>query len=221
MKKVTVLLFLMISSLIFPVTKNYKVIVEPTFSMSETDKKTNNDKIENKIKQEFSSEKITSIVSGQMQSFFENNDDTIKNNPELKKMLQKQKEFTEDMFKTIFKYTKIEIDEINYVSQNKAYVTVKLQMPDTMSSFNQEKMQKEMMSKMMEIFKDVDKNSKNAKIEDIQDKMYGIMKDYIGKELEKTAKENKYIVSKYIVKLEKKGNEWETKENLFEWKKNY
>ncbi|MDO5089267.1 MAG: hypothetical protein Q4D53_05725 [Leptotrichiaceae bacterium] len=212
MKKIITLLCLLMCALLFSNEKNISVVVEPMFTISKEELKNENQKILEEIKKEFTGNKIAQSMNFDMLSSVESLEGI-------------QKEMVTKVFETVFKYTKVEVSEINYVSPRKAYVTIIVKTPDMLS--NMDKFQNKIGEKLLNKIENDNyyEKNKNLSIEELTKKIQREMIDEIIKLMEeenvKISKENKYLISKFIVKVEKKGNSWKSNKDNFKVTKNY
>ena len=108
--------------------EKYQVEIEPSAKISQNVIQGYNSQIEKEVGKIYSKEEMFGIMNKMMNGI------SIQGNSETNQINELvQGFFGEDyiskMMDTIFKYYKIEIEKINYISENKAYVKVKLGFP--------------------------------------------------------------------------------------------
>ena len=135
-------------------------------------------------------------------------------------------DYISKMMDTMFKYYKIEIEKINYISENKAYVKVKLGFPinmdeiKSMSSLDKMLEKAQENSKKLEIAfkkktgKTIEEYSKSIseKDEKAMKKYFKIMSEIqmemMDEELDKMTKNGKYVGRKEILEANRKNGKW-------------
>lgn len=212
MKKIVMLFCLLMCMSLFSNEKNISVVVEPTFTISKGELKNENQKILEEIKKEFIGSKIAQSMNFDMLSSVENLEGI-------------QKEMITKVFETVFKYTKVEVSEINYVSPYKAYLTIIVKTPDILG--NMDKLQGKIEEKLLSNIGDMDyfEKNKNLSMEEVEKKIQKKMIEDVFKLMEeenaKITKENKYLINNFIVKVEKKANNWKINNNIFKVMRSY
>ncbi|RRD39600.1 hypothetical protein EII29_06040 [Leptotrichia sp. OH3620_COT-345] len=212
MKKIVMLFCLLMCMSLFSNEKNISVVVEPTFTISKEELKNENQKILEEIKKEFIGSKIAQSMNFDMLSSVENLEGI-------------QKEMITKVFETVFKYTKVEVSEINYVSPHKAYLTIIVKTPDILG--NMDKLQEKIEEKLLSNIGDMDyfEKNKNLSMEEVEKKIQKKMIEDVFKLMEeenaKITKENKYLINNFIVKVEKKANNWKINNNIFKVMRSY
>lgn len=204
-------------------TQNYKVEIQPTVSIVKNEITTANKQIEDEVKKMFSKEKMINMMNTMAGKI------GIENNVQDEDFAK----ITSKMLDTMYKYYKIEIQKIDYVSPTKAYVKVKVGMPmpdiskliddseDMFGSISKEfeNMKEEFEKKnggksMEEFFENIDENDDKA-FEGFMDIMVDFQSSYMEKILKKSADEGKYIGQYQILEVNKKGNKWIADEIMF------
>lgn len=212
MKKIVMLFCLLMCTSLFSNEKNINVVIEPTFTISKEEITNGNLKISEEIKKEIIENKLFQNTIFQMFSSFQSTDSI-------------EKEMVTKILEISYKYIKIEISEINYVSPNKAYVNLSMKTPDIYN--NMDKIQKKMGENLLSQIENSDfyEKNKNLSIEElakrVQRKIVEEIIKLIEEESAKIAKENKYLISKFIIKVEKKGNNWKLNKDNFQMMKSY
>jgi len=137
-----------------------------------------------------------------------------------------REDYISKMMDTMFKYYKIEIEKINYISENKAYVKVKLGFPVNLDEIKS-------MSSIDKMFKKAEENSKkleaafkkktgktmeeysksiSEKDEKAIEKYFKIMgeiqMEMMEEELDKMTKNGKYVGRKEILEANRKNGKW-------------
>ena len=135
-------------------------------------------------------------------------------------------DYISKMMDTMFKYYKIEIEKINYISENKAYVKVKLGFPINMDEIKSMSSLDKMLEKAQENSKKLEtafKKKTGKTIEEysksISEKDEKAMKKYfkiiseiqmemMDEELDKMTKNGKYVGRKEILEANRKNGKW-------------
>ena len=127
MKKIILSLFILLSLSIFTQEK-YQIEIEPSAKISQNVIQDYNLQIEKEVSKIYSKEEMFGLMNKMMngasvQGKNEEND--------LKELINGffGEDYISKMMDIMFKYYKIEIEKINYISENKAYVKVKLGFP--------------------------------------------------------------------------------------------
>ena len=222
MKKI--ILFLMLSLSTFTQEK-YQVEIEPSAKISQNVIQGYNSQIEKEVGKIYSKEEMFGIMNKMM------NGTSIQGNSETNQINELvQGFFGEDyvskMMDTMFKYYKIEIEKINYISENKAYVKVKLGFPinldeiKNMSSIDKMLEKAEESSKKLEAaFKKKTGKTMEEYSKSISEKDEKAMKKYfkimgeiqmeiMDEELARITKNGKYVGRKEILEANRKNGKW-------------
>lgn len=222
MKKI--ILFLMLSLSTFTQEK-YQVEIEPSAKISQNVIQGYNSQIEKEVGKIYSREEMFGIMNKMM------NGTSIQGNSETNQINELvQGFFGEDyvskMMDTMFKYYKIEIEKINYISENKAYVKVKLGFPinldeiKNMSSIDKMLEKAEESSKKLEAaFKKKTGKTMEEYSKSISEKDEKAMKKYfkimgeiqmeiMDEELARITKNGKYVGRKEILEANRKNGKW-------------
>ena len=222
MKKI--ILFLLLSLSTFTQEK-YQVEIEPSAKISQNVIQGYNSQIEKEVGKIYSKEEMFGIMNKMM------NGTSIQGNSETNQINELvQGFFGEDyiskMMDTIFKYYKIEIEKINYISENKAYVKVKLGFPinldeiKNMSSIDKMLEKAEESSKKLEAaFKKKTGKTMEEYSKSISEKDEKAMKKYfkimgeiqmeiMDEELARITKNGKYVGRKEILEANRKNGKW-------------
>lgn len=222
MKKI--ILFLMLSLSTFTQEK-YQVEIEPSAKISQNVIQGYNSQIEKEVGKIYSKEEMFGIMNKMM------NGTSIQGNSETNQINELvQGFFGEDyvskMMDTMFKYYKIEIEKINYISENKAYVKVKLGFPinldeiKNMSSIDKMLEKAEESSKKLEAaFKKKTGKTMEEYSKSISEKDEKAMKKYfkimgeiqmeiMDEELARMTKNGKYVGRKEILEANRKNGKW-------------
>ena len=222
MKKVILSLFVLLSLSTFTQEK-YKIEIEPSTKISQNVIQGYNSQIEKEVSKIYSKEEMFGIMNKMM-----NGASTSiqgKNGANESKGFLGE-DYISKMMDTMFKYYKIEIEKINYISENKAYVKVKLGFPinmdeiKSMSSLDKMLEKAQENSKKLEIAfkkktgKTIEEYSKSIseKDEKAMKKYFKIMSEIqmemIDEELDKMTKNGKYVGRKEILEANRKNGKW-------------
>ena len=222
MKKI--ILFLMLSLSTFTQEK-YQVEIEPSAKISQNVIQGYNSQIEKEVGKIYSKEEMFGIMNKMM------NGTSIQGNSEtnqINELVQGffREDYVSKMMDTMFKYYKIEIEKINYISENKAYVKVKLGFPinldeiKNMSSIDKMLEKAEESSKKLEAAfkkktgKTMEEYSKSISEKDEKaiEKYFKIMgeiqMEMMEEELAKMTKNGKYVGRKEILEANRKNGKW-------------
>ena len=222
MKKVILSLFVLLSLSTFTQEK-YKIEIEPSTKISQNVIQGYNSQIEKEVSKIYSKEEMFGImnkmINGASASIQSKNGAN-----ESKGFLGE--DYISKMMDTMFKYYKIEIEKINYISENKAYVKVKLGFPinmdeiKSMSSLDKMLEKAQENSKKLEIAfkkktgKTIEEYSKSIseKDEKAMKKYFKIMSEIqmemMDEELDKMTKNGKYVGRKEILEANRKNGKW-------------
>ena len=222
MKKI--ILFLMLSLSTFTQEK-YQVEIEPSAKISQNVIQGYNSQIEKEVGKIYSKEEMFGIMNKMM------NGTSIQGNSEtnqINELVQGffREDYVSKMMDTMFKYYKIEIEKINYISENKAYVKVKLGFPinldeiKNMSSIDKMLEKAEESSKKLEaVFKKKTGKTMEEYSKSISEKDEKAMKKYfkimgeiqmeiMHEELARMTKNGKYVGRKEILEANRKNGKW-------------
>ena len=129
MKKIILSLFVLLSLSTFT-QERYQVEIEPSAKISQNVVQSYNSQIEKEVSKIYSKEEMFGIMNKMMNGASASIQGKNGAN-ESKGFLGE--DYISKMMDTMFKYYKIEIEKINYISENKAYVKVKLGFPINMN----------------------------------------------------------------------------------------
>ena len=222
MKKVILSLFVLLSLSTFTQEK-YKIEIEPSTKISQNVIQGYNSQIEKEVSKIYSKEEMFGIMNKMM-----NGASTSiqgKNGANESKGFLGE-DYISKMMDTMFKYYKIEIEKINYISENKAYVKVKLGFPINMNEIKSMSSLDKMLEKAQENSKKLEtafKKKTGKTIEEysksISEKDEKAMKKYfkimseiqmemMDEELDKMTKNGKYVGRKEILEANRKNGKW-------------
>ena len=222
MKKVILSLFVLLSLSTFTQEK-YKIEIEPSTKISQNVIQGYNSQIEKEVSKIYSKEEMFGIMNKMM-----NGASTSiqgKNGANESKGFFGE-DYISKMMDTMFKYYKIEIEKINYISENKAYVKVKLGFPINMNEIKSMSSLDKMLEKAQENSKKLEtafKKKTGKTIEEysksISEKDEKAMKKYfkimseiqmemMDEELDKMTKNGKYVGRKEILEANRKNGKW-------------
>jgi hypothetical protein len=222
MKKVILSLFVLLSLSTFTQEK-YKIEIEPSTKISQNVIQGYNSQIEKEVSKIYSKEEMFGIMNKMMNGASTSIQGKNGSN-ESKGFLGE--DYISKMMDTMFKYYKIEIEKINYISENKAYVKVKLGFPinmdeiKSMSSLDKMLEKAQENSKKLEIAfkkktgKTIEEYSKSIseKDEKAMKKYFKIMSEIqmemMDEELDKMTKNGKYVGRKEILEANRKNGKW-------------
>jgi len=224
MKKIILSLFVLLSLSTFTQEK-YQIEIEPSAKIFQNAIQDYNSQIEKEVSKIYSKEEMFGLMNKMMngvsaQSKNEAND--------LSRLMNGffGENYVSKMMDTVFKYYKIEIEKINYISENKAYVKVKLGFPinidemKSMSSIDKMLEKAEETSKKLDAAfkkktgKTMEKYSKSIseKDEKAMKKFFEIMgeiqMEIMDEEFAKITKNGKYVGRKEILEANKKNGKW-------------
>ena len=222
MKKVILSLFVLLSLSTFTEEK-YKIEIEPSTKISQNVIQGYNSQIEKEVSKIYSKEEMFGLMNKMMNGASASIQGKNGAN-ESKGFLGE--DYISTMMDTMFKYYKIEIEKINYISENKAYVKVKLGFPinmdeiKSMSSLDKMLEKAQENSKKLEIAfkkktgKTIEEYSKSIseKDEKAMKKYFKIMSEIqmemMDEELDKMTKNGKYVGRKEILEANRKNGKW-------------
>ena len=224
MKKVILSLFVLLSLSTFTQEK-YKIEIEPSTKISQNVIQGYNSQIEKEVSKIYSKEEMFGLMNKMM-----NGASVQGKNGEndLKELMNRffGEDYISKMMDTMFKYYKIEIEKINYISENKAYVKVKLGFPINMDEIKSMSSLDKMLEKAQENSKKLEtafKKKTGKTIEEysksISEKDEKAMKKYfkimseiqmemMDEELDKMTKNGKYVGRKEILEANRKNGKW-------------
>ena len=222
MKKVILSLFVLLSLSTFTEEK-YKIEIEPSTKISQNVIQGYNSQIEKEVSKIYSKEEMFGIMNKMMNGASASIQSKNGAN-ESKGFLGE--DYISKMMDTMFKYYKIEIEKINYISENKAYVKVKLGFPINMDEIKSMSSLDKMLEKAQENSKKLEtafKKKTGKTIEEysksISEKDEKAMKKYfkiiseiqmemMDEELDKMTKNGKYVGRKEILEANRKNGKW-------------
>ena len=222
MKKVILSLFVLLSLSTFTQEK-YKIEIEPSTKISQNVIQGYNSQIEKEVSKIYSKEEMFGIMNKMMNGASASIQGKNGAN-ESKGFLGE--DYISKMMDTMFKYYKIEIEKINYISENKAYVKVKLGFPINMDEIKSMSSLDKMLEKAQENSKKLEtafKKKTGKTIEEysksISEKDEKTMKRYfkimseiqmemMDEELDKMTKNGKYVGRKEILEANRKNGKW-------------
>ena len=222
MKKVILSLFVLLSLSTFTQEK-YKIEIEPSTKISQNVIQGYNSQIEKEVSKIYSKEEMFGIMNKMMNGASASIQGKNGAN-ESKGFLGE--DYISKMMDTMFKYYKIEIEKINYISENKAYVKVKLGFPINMNEIKSMSSLDKMLEKAQENSKKLEtafKKKTGKTIEEysksISEKDEKAMKKYfkiiseiqmemMDEELDKMTKNGKYVGRKEILEANRKNGKW-------------
>ena len=222
MKKVILSLFVLLSLSTFTQEK-YKIEIEPSTKISQNVIQGYNSQIEKEVSKIYSKEEMFGIMNKMMNGASTSIQGKNRSN-ESKGFFGE--DYISKMMDTMFKYYKIEIEKINYISENKAYVKVKLGFPINMDEIKSMSSLDKMLEKAQENSKKLEtafKKKTGKTIEEysksISEKDEKAMKKYfkimseiqmemMDEELDKMTKNGKYVGRKEILEANRKNGKW-------------
>ena len=222
MKKVILSLFVLLSLSTFTQEK-YKIEIEPSTKITQNVIQGYNSQIEKEVSKIYSKEEMFGLMNKMMNGASASIQGKNGAN-ESKGFLGE--DYISKMMDTMFKYYKIEIEKINYISENKAYVKVKLGFPINMNEIKSMSSLDKMLEKAQENSKKLEtafKKKTGKTIEEysksISEKDEKTMKKYfkimseiqmemMDEELDKMTKNGKYVGRKEILEANRKNGKW-------------
>ena len=224
MKKIILSLFVLLSLSTFTQEK-YQIEIEPSAKIFQNAIQDYNSQIEKEVSKIYSKEEMFGLMNKMMngvsaQSKNEAND--------LSRLMNGffGEDYISKMMDIMFKYYKIEIEKINYISENKAYVKVKLGFPVNLDEIknissidkmlkkaeeNSKKLEaafKKKTGKTMEEYqKSISQNDEKA-TEKYFKTIGEIQLEIMDQELERITKNGKYVGRKEILEANKKNGKW-------------
>lgn len=222
MKKIILSLFVLLSLSSFAQEK-YQVEVEPAVKLNQSILLDYNSQIEKEVSRIYSKEEMFGMMNKMMNGFSATSD--IKNDKNQMKELMESffgEDYFSKMLDTMYKYYKIDIEKIDYINENKAYVKVKPGFPvntDEMSIDKIFERSGEIMDKMDKAFKKKTGKTMEEYSKSISENDEKAMKKYfkiaseiqiemMDQELERITKNGKYVGRKEILEANKKNGKW-------------
>ena len=221
MKKVILSLSILLSLSSFAQEK-YQVEVEPAVKLNQSILSDYNSQIEKEVGRIYSKEEMFGMMNKMMNGFSVGSQKDGEN--QIKEMMGSF--FGEDYFSkmiyTMYKYYKINIEKIDYINGEKAYVKVKLGFPVNTDEMSMDKMIErsgEMAEKMDKVFKKktgktmeeyqklISQNDEKA-IKKYFKTIGEIQLEMMDQELERITKNGKYVGRKEILEANKKNGKW-------------
>ena len=224
MKKVILSLFVLLSLSTFTQEK-YKIEIEPSTKITQNVIQGYNSQIEKEVSKIYSKEEMFGLMNKMMNGVSVQGKNEANDLNGLMNGFFGEDYFSK-MMDIMFKYYKIEIEKINYISENKAYVKVKLGFPinmdeiKSMSSLDKMLEKAQENSKKLEIAfkkktgKTIEEYSKSIseKDEKAMKKYFKIMSEIqmemMDEELDKMTKNGKYVGRKEILEANRKNGKW-------------
>ena len=224
MKKIILSLFVLLSLSTFTQGK-YQIEIEPSAKISQNAIQNYNSQIEKEVSKIYSKEEMFGIMNKMM------NGVSVQGKNEANDLNGLMNGFFGEnyiskMMDIMFKYYKIEIEKINYISENKAYVKVKLGFPINMDEIKS-------MSSLDKMFEKAEESSKklqaafkkktgktmeeysksiSEKDEKAIEKYFKIMgeiqMEIMDEEFAKITKNGKYVGRKEILEANRKNGKW-------------
>ena len=205
--------------------KKYQLEIEPSVKIFQNIVQAYNSQIEKEVSKIYSKEEMFGLMNKMM-----NGASVQGKNGEndLKELMNGffGEDYISKMMDMMFKYYKIEIEKINYISENKAYVKVKLGFPINMNEIKSMSSLDKMLEKAQENSKKLEtafKKKTGKTIEEysksISEKDEKAMKKYfkimseiqmemMEEELAKMTKNGKYVGRKEILEANRKNGKW-------------
>ena len=221
MKKVILSLSILLSLSSFAQEK-YQVEVEPAVKLNQSILSDYNSQIEKEVGRIYSKEEMFGMMNKMMNGVFAGSQKDGSN--QMKEMMGSF--FGEDYFSkmvdTMYKYYKIDIEKIDYINGEKAYVKVKLGFPVNTDEMSMDKMIErsgEMAEKMDKAFKkktgktmeeyqkSISQNDEKA-TEKYFKTIGEIQLEMMDQELERITKNGRYVGRKEILEANKKNGKW-------------
>ena len=224
MKKVILSLFVLLSLSTFTQEK-YKIEIEPSTKISQNVIQGYNSQIEKEVSKIYSKEEMFGLMNKMMNGVSAQSKNEVNDLNGLMNGFFGEN-YVSKMMDTMFKYYKIEIEKINYISENKAYVKVKLGFPINMDEIKSMSSLDKMLEKAQENSKKLEtafKKKTGKTIEEysksISEKDEKAMKKYfkiiseiqmemMDEELDKMTKNGKYVGRKEILEANRKNGKW-------------
>ena len=221
MKKVILSLSILLSLSSFAQEK-YQVEVEPAVKLNQSILSDYNSQIEKEVSRIYSKEEMFGMMNKMMNGVFAGSQKDGSN--QMKEMMGSffGEDYFSKMIDTMYKYYKIDIEKIDYINGEKAYVKVKLGFPVNTDEMSMDKMIEragEMAEKMDEAFKKKTGKTMEEYQKSISQNDEKAMKKYfktigeiqlemMDQELERITKNGKYVGRKEILEANKKNGKW-------------
>ena len=221
MKKVILSLSILLSLSSFAQEK-YQVEVEPAVKLNQSILSDYNSQIEKEVGRIYSKEEMFGMMNKMMNGFSVGSQKDGEN--QIKEMMGSffGEDYFSKMIDTMYKYYKINIEKIDYINGEKAYVKVKLGFPVNTDEMSMDKMIErsgEMAEKMDKVFKKktgktmeeyqklISQNDEKA-IKKYFKTIGEIQLEMMDQELERITKNGKYVGRKEILEANKKNGKW-------------
>ena len=221
MKKVILSLFVLLSLSTFTQEK-YKIEIEPSTKISQNVIQGYNSQIEKEVSRIYSKEEMFGMMNKMMNGVSDGSQKDRSN--QMKEMMSSffGEDYFSKMIDTMYKYYKIDIEKIDYINGEKAYVKVKLGFPlntDEMSMNKMIERSGEMAEKMDKAFKKKTGKTMEEYQKSLSQNDEKAMKKYfktigeiqlemMDQELERITKNGKYVGRKEILEANKKNGKW-------------
>ena len=221
MKKIILGLSVLLSLGIFAKEK-YQVEVEPAVKLNQSILSDYNSQIEKEVSRIYSKEEMFGMMNKMMNGVFAGSQKDGSN--QMKEMMGSffGEDYFSKMIDMIYKYYKIDIEKIDYINGEKAYVKVKLGFPVNTDEMSIDKMFEksgEMTKKMNESFKKKTGKTMEEYQKSISQNDEKAMKKYfkimgeiqlemMDQELAQITKNGKYVGRKEILEANKKNGKW-------------
>ena len=221
MKKTVLSLFVLLSLSTFT-EKKYQVEVEPAVKLNQSVLSDYNSQIEKEVSRIYSKEEMFGMMNKMMNGVSDGSQKDRSN--QMKEMMSSffGEDYFSKMIDTMYKYYKIDIEKIDYINGEKAYVQVQLGFPVNTDEMSIDKMFEksgEMTKKMNESFKKKTGKTMEEYQKSISQNDEKAMKKYfktigeiqlemMDQELERITKNGKYVGRKEILEANKKNGKW-------------
>ena len=221
MKKIILGLSVLLSLGIFAKEK-YQVEVEPAVKLNQSVLSDYNSQIEKEVSRIYSKEEMFGMMNKMMNGVFAGSQKDGSN--QMKEMMGSffGEDYFSKMIDMMYKYYKIDIEKIDYINGEKAYVKVKLGFPVNTDKMSIDKMFEksgEMTKKMNESFKKKTGKTMEEYQKSISQNDEKAMKKYfkimgeiqlemMDQELAQITKNGKYVGRKEILEANKKNGKW-------------
>ena len=223
MKKIILSLFVLLSLATFTQEK-YQIEIEPSAKISQNVIQSYNSQIEKEVSKIYSKEEMFGLMNKMMNGVSQSKNEANDLSGLMNGFFGEN--YVSKMMDTVFKYYKIEIEKINYISENKAYVKVKLGFPINIDEMKSMSSIDKMLEKAEETFKKLDaafkkktgktmeKYSKSISEKDEKEmkkyfKIMGeIQVEMMEEEMDKMMKNGKYVGRKEILEANRKNGKW-------------
>lgn len=221
MKKIILGLSVLLSLGTFAKEK-YQVEVEPAVKLNQSILSDYNSQIEKEVSRIYSKEEMFGMMNKMMKGVSAGSQKDGEN--QIKEIMGSffGEDYFSKMMDTMYKYYKIDIEKIDYINGEKAYVKVKLGFPVNTDEMSIDKMfekSEEMLKKMNEAFKkktgktmeeyqkSISQNDEKA-IKKYFKIMGEIQIEIMDEEMAKMTKNGKYVGRKEILEANKKNGKW-------------